>query len=393
MNSPLKILSLVEATTINAVAKNVFEFHRTARELRQSSVDFPAIEGFIATFERKQDQAPNEFVESSRESGLDVAVIPERRRFDPSVIPALQRIAEQRQPDIVITHSVKSHFLMWRSRLWKQYPWIAFHHGYTTTDRKMRLYNRFDRWSLPKADLVLTVCNAFARDLSARAAVAPERIRVQHNSIRPAPPPAAEDVRALRERLGIAENENAILSVGRLSKEKAHVNLVIAFKHLCETNRDLNCKLVIVGDGPERNQLESSVAQSGVSQRIIFAGQVTDVQPYYAMASAFVLSSHTEGSPNVLLEAVAAHVPIVATAVGGVPEMVENEESALLVPANDPAALAAAIARLIFDAELVQRLTNSAARLVVRNHSPEDYVRSLISIYGETVTARGAGLI
>ena len=104
-------------------------------------------------------------------AGIEIDVIPERRRFDLSVIPALKEIIEQRQPDVVVTNSVKSHFLMWRSRLSKKYQWVAYHHGYTTTDQKMRLYNRFDRWSLPKAHLVLTVCDAFARELNAVAKV------------------------------------------------------------------------------------------------------------------------------------------------------------------------------------------------------------------------------
>src|SRR2546421_8316031 len=370
MKSKMKIVSVVEATTMNALAKVVLEFHRTAREIDEVSGDLRRIEGSLSTFDRGSDhqQGANEFVEATQADGIEIDVIPERRRFDLAVVSALKEIVTQRQPDLVITHSVKSHFLMWRSRLGKQYPWIAFHHGYTTTDRKMRLYNRFDRWSLPKADLVLTVCNAFARELSARAAVAPERIRVQHNSIRPAPPPAAEDVRALRERLGIAETEAVILSVGRLSKEKAHEDLVIAFKQLYEANPDLNCKLVIVGDGPEREPLESIAALSGVSQRIIFAGQVTDVRHFYAMADVFVLPSLTEGSPNVLLEAMAASVPVVATAVGGVPEIVENEESALLVPANDPASIAVALATLLTHKELARRLATNASRLAEIQH-------------------------
>ena len=73
---------------------------------------------------------------------------------------------EQRSPDVIVTHQVKSHFLMNISRLWQKYPWVAFNHGYTTTDRKMLLYNRLDRWSLPKADRVVTVCDAFARGLN-----------------------------------------------------------------------------------------------------------------------------------------------------------------------------------------------------------------------------------
>ena len=374
----MKIVSIVEATSMNAVAKIVLEFHRTARELGEASSDLPHLEGSLITFDRGPDyqQKGNEFVRATRAAGIEIDVIPERRRFDLAVISALRETVAGRRPDIVITHSVKSHFLMWRSRLWKQYPWIAFHHGYTTTDRKMRIYNRFDRWSLPRADLVVTVCNAFARELTTIAGVMPERIRVQHNSIRPAPRPAAEDVRALRERLGLAENEAVVLAVGRLSKEKAHADLIVAFKQLLEKNSDLDCKLVIVGDGPERDRLESAAAQSGVGQRIIFAGQITDVQPFYAMASVFVLPSHTEGSPNVLLEAMAANVPIVATAVGGVPEIVENEVSALLVPESDPAAIAVALAALLTDKELSRRLAT------------EDYARSLIEIYREVIDSK-----
>jgi len=386
----MKIVSVVEATTMNAVAKIVLEFHRTTREIGETSGDLPNVDGSLITFDRgpEHQQGPSEFVLATRAAGIEIDVVPERRRFDLAVVTGLKKIVAGREPALVITHSVKSHFLVWRSRLWKQYPWIAFHHGYTTTDRKMRVYNRFDRWSLPKADLVITVCNAFARELSTVARVAPERIRVQHNSIRPVSRPAAEDVRALRERLGIAENELVILSVGRLSKEKAQADLITAFKQLCVTNPDLNCKLVIVGDGPERKSLESSSSQSGLAQRIIFAGQVSDVQPFYAMAEVFVLPSHTEGSPNVLLEAMAANVPIVATAVGGVPEIVANEESALLVPANDPAGLAAAIARLLIDADLALPLTKNASELVMKNHSAQEYVRSLIRIYDEVVSAR-----
>src|SRR5437764_7847549 len=227
MKSKMKIVSVVEAATMNAVAKVVLEFHHTAREIGEVSGDLPRIEGSLITFDRGSDhqQDANEFVEATQAAGIQIDVIPERRRFDLAVVSALKETVAERQPDLVITHSVKSHFLMWRSRLWKQYPWIAFHHGYTTTDRKMRIYNRFDRWSLPRADLVVTVCNAFARELTTIAGVMPERIRVQHNSIRPAPRPAAEDVRALRERLGLAENEAVVLAVGRLSKEKAHADL------------------------------------------------------------------------------------------------------------------------------------------------------------------------
>lgn len=388
--STIRILSIVEATNINAVAKNVLEFYRSARELRQAAADFPVIAGPIVTFERRSDQtgSPNAFVSAARGQGLEVDIIPERRRFDVNILPALRKVAEARRPDIVVSHSVKSHFVLWRSRVWQKYPWVAFHHGYTTTDRKMRVYNRVDRWSLPAADRLITVCHAFARELARNTGVALESIFVQHNSIRPNQSVNATDAASIRSELGIGSDERVVLSVGRLSKEKAHIDLLAAFKRLLETNPELGSKLIIVGDGPERARLEAAAEAIGCKDRIVFVGQVRDVLPFYATADVFALPSHSEGSPNVLLEAMAANLPIVATAVGGVPEMVENNESALLVPANDPSSLAASIARLLTDRELAQRLTTNAAMLVDSRFTPENHVRSLIEIYREVISVR-----
>jgi glycosyltransferase involved in cell wall biosynthesis len=388
--SQMKILSIVEATTINAVAKNVLEFYRSARELRQTAADFPIIESSIVTFERSSDDggAHNIFVTTAREQRLDVEIIPERRRFDLSVLPALRSVVERQRPDLVVSHSVKSHFLVWRSHIWRDFPWIAFHHGYTTTDRKMRIYNRLDRWSLPVADRLVTVCHAFAEELASNTGVPIAKMSVQHNSIRARRAASLADAQALRLKLGIGTGESVLLAVGRLSKEKAHIDLLTAFARLRETNHELRCKLIIVGDGPEQGMLEAAARSKGIHADLIFTGQESDVQPFYAAADVFVLPSHSEGSPNVLLEAMAANLPIVATAVGGVPEIVENNESALLVPANDPNAMAAAIARLLSEEDLGRRLTTHAAALVATRHTPENYVRSLTKIYRDVINRR-----
>lgn len=388
--STLKILSIVEAANVNAVAKIVLEFYRTARELSQTAPAFPSIEGCAVTFDRRRgfNGPPNDFVIAAAKLGLDVELIPERRRFDLGVIPALRSVIESREPDLVVTNSVKSHFLLWRSRLWRKYPWVAFHHGYTSTDRKMSIYNRLDRWSLPKADRLVTVCRAFARELVDTTGVSIDRISVQHNAIRRQQSVSAADAESLRVRLGIGSRESVVLSVGRLSREKAHIDLLEAFKGLSESKPEISSKLIIVGDGPERAGLEAVSKSLGCKERVIFAGHVGDVRTFYATADVFVLPSHSEGSPNVLLEAMAANLPIVATAVGGVPEMVENNESALLVPPNDPPSIAGAIARLLTDKELAQRLTTNAATLVDTRYTPEDYVRSLVEIYREVIDAR-----
>lgn len=381
-NSTIRILAVVEATNVNAVAKNMFEFHRAANELAQQSAGFPVIDLSLATFDRRNNSA--EFVSAARELGLEVDVIPERGRFDPSVIRALRNIVEQRSPDVIVTHQVKSHFLMKVSRLWQKYPWVAFNHGYTTTDRKVLVYNLLDRWSLPKADRVVTVCNAFTQKL-VQMGVRSERIHVQHNSIRHEPAVDIEEIRTLQRRLGIKDGERMILTVGRLSKEKAQMDVLRAFKNLSETHEELDARLVIVGDGPERETLEAATASLGLSNRVSFTGQVNNVQIFCAAADVLVNPSHSEGSPYVLLEAMAAGLPIVATAVGGVPEMIENNEMALLVPARNPQMMAEAIARVLNDEQLAQRLSANASTAVCLRFSPENYVRSLVEIYSEVI--------
>ncbi len=396
-DSKLKLLAVVEATTVNAVARNMFEFHRAANELAEPSADFPAIELSLVTFDRSRSvsearpsgRAPsdNEFVMAARDAGIEIDVIPERGRFDRSVIRALRKIVEQRSPDVIVTHQVKSHFLMKVSGLWREYPWVAFHHGYTSTDLKMRVYNRLDRWSLPKADRVVTVCEAFAKQL-VNMGIPRTRIHVQHNSIRPEPSVSAPEMYAFRRKLGVKDDERMILAVGRLSKEKAQIDLLHALKKLSDTHAEINARLVIVGDGPERENLEATAASLGISDRVIFTGQVRNVEVYYAAADVLANASHSEGSPYVLLEAMAANLPIVATSVGGVPEMVENDQTALLVPASDPQAMADAIARVLNDEQLAQRLAASASTLSAFRFSPESYVRSLIKVYREALGSK-----
>ena len=253
----------------------MFEFHHAANELAPHSPDSPVIELSLVTFDRAGASA--EFVAAARELGLEVDVIPERGRFDRSVIRALRKIVAERSPDVIVTHQVKSHFLMKVSGLWKKYPWVAFNHGYTTTDKKMLLYNRLDRWSLPRADRVVTVCEAFAKQL-VKMGIPRARIHVQHNSIRPEPAVSAPEMYAFRRKLGVKNDERMILAVGRLSKEKAQIDLLHAFRKLSDTHAEINARLVIVGDGPERENLEMTAASLGISDRVIFTGQVKNVE-------------------------------------------------------------------------------------------------------------------
>ncbi|HEY7545873.1 MAG TPA: glycosyltransferase family 4 protein [Blastocatellia bacterium] len=378
MRESIKLLAIIEAGTVTGSAKNLIEFARRAR---------PEVETCVVTFRREAAHRLSPvihrpFALAAREAGLEVEVIDERYRFDRRIIERLREVVASRAPDIIQSHNVKSHFLVRWSGIARARPWIAFHHGYTTTDWKMRLYNQLDRWSLKRADRIITVSRAFARQIARIARE--DRITVLHNSINidSFSPISPEEIQALRANLGIAEDERVLLAVGRMSREKGHADLISAFASIVKAHPRV--KLIIAGDGLERKRLEQQAASSGLGNRVLFTGRISDASAYYSMADVFALPSHSEGSPNVLLEAMAAGVPVVATRVGGVPEIVTDEENALLVAARDEQAMAGAIARLFADGELSQRLA-AAARERVRDYSPEARLQSLLEIYRRMV--------
>jgi len=154
-----RVVAVIEAVTVTGPAKNLLRFAARARSSTAAEIS-------ILTFNRSQQSNP--FLDAARSAGLEADVIDERFRFDPGVMGQLTALLQRRSPDIVQTHGVKAHFLVRAGGLARRYPWIAFHHGYTAEDLKMRLYNQLDRWSLPGADRVVTVCTPFAEALARR---------------------------------------------------------------------------------------------------------------------------------------------------------------------------------------------------------------------------------
>lgn len=370
----------MEAGSVTGPAKNILEF---ARRSRTEENGIQRVDLSLVTYERGEGAAErNNFVTASREAGVQIELVAERGRFDRSAIPQIRRIIAEQKPDIIQTHNVKSHFLMRLSGLWRKHRWLAFHHGYTTTDFRMRSYNQLDRWSLGVPDRVVTVCRAFARDLE-RKGVDGGRIIVRHNSVRPFSGADASATKAVRESLPL--NFPILLVVGRLSHEKGHLDLLHALDILRRRMNEERFHVVLIGEGPERERIEAERRRTGLESHITIAGLQHDMRPYYGIADIVVMPSHSEGSPNVLLEAMAAGVPAVATRVGGVPEIVADGETALLVPPRDPEAMAMAIRKMLHDDALRAKIAQKARELAENEYSPESYRRSLVNIYQDVL--------
>src|SRR5262249_7680260 len=178
---------------------------------------------------------------------------------------------------------------------------------------------------------VIAVSEQMKRDLVQRG-VNERKIRVITNALQDESGSDRTKVRGeTRLRLGISEQEVVFGFVGRLSEEKGLAYLLQALKHW--TSAAIRWRLVIVGNGPDRAELERAVRSLELGERVIFAGFQTDTAPWYAAMDAFVLPSLTEGTPMVLLEAMASGIPIIASSVGGVPAMISSGKHGLLVPA------------------------------------------------------------
>lgn len=193
--------------------------------------------------------------------------------------------------------------------------------------------------------------HAGARWLQNQANIPSHKIRTIHSGLDPTPFMQATPGQ-LRPSLGIPAHQPIIASIGNLRKIKDQETLLKAAKQLQDQGHPFH--LLLVGEGQQQKPLAALCQQLNLQQRTHFLGRRTDVSAILAAATLKVLSSRAEGLPAAILEAMAAALPVVATAVGGVPELVQHQQTGLLVPPANPTALAQAIAHLLAQPDLAQ---------------------------------------
>ena len=216
-------------------------------------------------------------------------------------------------------------------------PVIAVSRGWTGETWKVRLYERLDRACLRRMDRVVCVSEGQAIKVR-RAGVKPERVVVIRNAIRPERF-AMPDPSARAELLGLFRKppDRIVGAAGRLSPEKGFEVLVEAAA--ITTGSHPGIGFIHFGDGPLRERLQRRIDELGLGHRFLLAGFRNDLDRLIPAWDLAVIPSYTEGLPNIALEAFAAAVPVVGTAVGGVPEVIKHGQSGYLVSPGDPQAL------------------------------------------------------
>lgn len=300
-----------------------------------------------------------------------VEVFRTRGRVDMSAVRRLRGALRGQAFDVLHVHGYKAlaYGVLARHR---GQTTVATHHGESASDSKVRAYESVAAMSYRRVDRVVAVSDA-VRDLLLARGVARGRIRTIENFLTLSalpfePPPSAPGLE--------------LLFVGRLAPEKGLDVLLDALER-----GEARGHLTVVGDGAERSALEQRAHRLGLDERVHFVGWQDDVTPFLRRASAVVMPSLREGLPLAAIEAAALGRPLVASAVGGIPGLVDDGRTALLVPPGDAAALAAALATLAERLETLQAAAIEASASIRERYSPERWARETVADYRAVLEA------
>jgi len=321
-----------------------------------------------------------------RAEGIEVLVIDESQNSFFRILRSARKHLSERNIDIVHSHRRKENVLAGLlKRSGHTRHLIQTVHGapepFTGFDRlKEWFYMRLDRYFTNRYfDHILPVSDDLGRLLQKQ--LTRGRLTTIHNSIeldRVVPQRSAGQV---RRQLGLDESNPVIGSAGRMVPVKAYDVFIRAAGIILDSSP--NAAFVLAGDGSELEKLKALAGELGISDKIVFAGFRDDVIDVLNCLDIFVVSSHHEGVPTVVLESMALQKSVVSTAVGGINEMLENGVSALLVKPGDPQTIASACLKLLNDDSLKAQLGDSARKTVENRFSAEKQTGMVAKIYRE----------
>ena len=283
--------------------------------------------------------------------------------------------------DIIHSHGYKSNILLGlMPKFFKNPPIISTLHGWTSTEKlsKIRLFELLDLFSLKFVNAVVVV----SRAMQSHPGLKKSKLKLQevNNGI---PEIYFNDADLNKNIQTFCSKSFVIGAIGRLSKEKGFEYLVNALYLLCKKN--ISARLIIIGEGPARRRLESNIRDMKLQDKVLMPGYMDSAKQYLPNFDVFVISSVTEGLPITLLEAMQAKTPVVATKVGGIPYVLENNESGLLIKPRSPDAIAQAVIALHNNKQLADKLTSKAYHRVITDFSSKAMALEYLNVYKNTL--------
>lgn len=291
--------------------------------------------------------------------------------------------------DIIHSHGYKANILLGMlPRFFRRMPFVSTLHGWTSTGKwtKMRLNELLDAFALRFVDKIILVSEGMLNKLEIQS-LPQDKIVVISNGVDVMGNSAdciyTDDSMAVRVDQ-FCHQAITVASIGRLSTEKGYTDLIEAVAMVRERCCE-NIRLMLVGEGRLRSQLQDAAEAAGIGDAFLITGYVKNARRLFDSIDIYAISSLTEGLPITLLEAMASGTPIVSTAVGGISSVVKDRQEALLVPSGDPAALADGIIELICTPEYAQQLAASAKKKVVSDFNCDAMAEKYVEIYRQLV--------
>lgn len=324
-----------------------------------------------------------------RDEGFQVHVLDRQAGVDWKCSRRLARLCCREQVDIIHAHQYTPFFYGMTARLLYRRPPVLFtEHGrhYPDYPRPKRMLA--NRLLLERRDRVVAVGRAVQRALIDNEGIPSRFIQVIYNGVRLSSyAPGIADGMVVRQELGLSPRDFVLMQVARLDPLKDHVTAIHVLERVLHQRHD--AKLVLVGEGPELNTLQELVRRRSLEPYVRFLGLRKDVGRLLAAADTCLLTSISEGIPLTLIEAMAAGLPVVATNVGGVPEVVEDGRTGFLVPHGDQSGLADRLLRLADSPALRQEMGRLGRERALLTFSEEQMHAAYQDLYEEMLIGRG----
>jgi len=335
----------------------------------------------------EQDKPLDDFVHRFDEEGVQVKRVLIRGDMDPLLVWRLHRLLREGNYDLVHTHLIHADLYGTLAAKLAGVPIIVSTKHNENVFRRHSFYAFLDRTAARFADKIITISDSLKRFAVEVEGLDAEKIVRIHYGLGPTHASIDDPDRlSLRAELGIGREIPLAAIVARLIPQKGHVYLLHAFRRVLEALPE--AKLLVVGEGYLRGELESLAEELGVASNVIFTGFRQDVPRIMGGIDLFVLSSLWEGFGLVLLEAMAAGKPVVATNVSAIPEIVLDGETGILVPLNDPEPMAEAITKLLAQPALARQLGCKGKQRLKQEFSTQEMIAATELVYDDLVAAK-----
>lgn len=359
MNGDLKVVHVVLTLDVGGLERIIVDLVRRGRALGQSVA--------VVCLERRGVLAVE--VEAL---GARVVCLDKEPGIHWAIRKRLRRVFDELRPDVIHTHQVGALFYAGPVARKLGIPVVVHtEHGNHLRTNGSKFIRRQRKcwlswWAARSTSRFFCVSSNIAEEMTTRRIVPPRKLAVLFNGIDTEPFLKPVDRAAVRESLGIPPEAPVLGTVGRLSEIKRQDLLIEGFAKLLRKRPDAH--LVLVGDGPMRGELEALTEKLKLCDRVHFAGYQSAPERSLAAMDVFVLSSRMEGLPLSILEAWAAGRPVVASAVGGVKDLIEHGRTGLLFPSGDELQLVDRMNELLGDASYAKELGNAGRNEVLTRY-------------------------